>query len=52
MITRSKLKLGKGELVESNPEIGRVYTRRKMSEEIPLESDSQFMDSFMTESHG
>ena len=48
MITRSKLKLGEGELVETNPEIGRVYPRRKMAEEIPLESDSQFMEGFMT----
>ena len=48
MITRSKLKLGEGGLVETNPEIGRVYPKRKMSEEIPLESDSQFMDNFMT----
>jgi len=48
MLTRLKLKLGEGELVETNPEIGRVYLRRKMAEEIPLESDSQFMDSFMT----
>jgi len=48
MLTRSKLKLGEGELVETNPKIGRVYPRRKMVEEIPLESDSQFMDSFMT----
>ena len=48
MITRSKLKVGEGELVETNPEIGRVYPRRKMAEENPLESDSQFMDSFMT----
>ena len=48
MLTRTKLKLGEGELVEANPENGRVYPRRKMAEEIPLESDSQFMDSFMT----
>ena len=48
MLTRSKLKLGEGELVETNLEIGGVYPRRKMAEEIPLESDSQFMDSFMT----
>ncbi len=48
MLTRSKLKLGEGELAETNPEIGRVYPKRKMSEENPLESDSQFMDSFMT----
>jgi len=48
MLTRSKLKLGERELVETNPEIGRVYPRRKMAEESPLESDFQFMDSFMT----
>ena len=48
MINRSELKLGEGKLVETNPEIGRVYPRRKMVEENPLESDSQFMDSFMT----
>ena len=48
MLTRSKLKLGKGELVEANPKIGRVYPKRKIAEEIPLESGSQFMDSFMT----
>ena len=48
MITRSKLKLGERELVEVNAEIGRVCPRRKMAEENPLESDSQFMDSFMT----
>jgi len=48
MLTRSKLKLGKGELVETNPEIGRVYPKGKMSEENPLESDHQFIDSFMT----
>ena len=47
MLTRSKLKLGEGELVEANPEIGRIYPRRKMAKEIPLELDSQFMDSFM-----
>jgi len=48
MLTRSKLKLGEGELIETNLEIGRVYPERKMSEESPLESDPQFMDSFMT----
>ena len=48
MLTRSKLKLGEGELAETNPKIGRVYSKRKMSEEVPLESDPQFMDSFMT----
>ena len=48
MLSRSKLKIREGELVETNPKIGRVYPKRKMTEEIPLESDSQFMDSFMT----
>ena len=48
MLTRSKLKLGEGELVETNVEIGRFHSKRKMSEENPLESDPQFMDSFMT----
>ena len=48
MLTRSKLKQGEGELVETNPEIGRVYPKRKMSEESPLELGPQFMDSFMT----
>ena len=47
MLTRSKLKLGEGELVEANPEIGRVYSQRRMAGEVPLESESQFMDSFM-----
>jgi len=35
-------------LVETNPKIERVYPKRKMSEESHLESDPQFMDSFMT----
>ena len=35
-------------MVEANPEIGRVYPRRKMVEQVPLESESQFMESFMT----
>jgi len=48
MLTRSKLKLGEGELVEANQEIGRVYQRRKMAKEVPLELDFLFMDSFMT----
>ena len=48
MITRSKLKLGEGELVEASPKIGRVCPDRKMSKESHSESDSQFMDSFMT----
>ena len=47
MLIRSNLKLGEGELVEANSEIGRVYPKRKMSEENPLESDSQFMDGFL-----
>jgi len=47
MLTRSKLKLGKGELVEANPEIGRAYPRRRMAKQISMESESQFMDSFM-----
>jgi len=36
MLTRSKLKLGEGELAETNPKIGRVYSRRIMSEENPF----------------
>ena len=40
MLIRSKVKLGEGELVETNPEIGRVYPKRKMSEENPMESDA------------
>jgi len=48
MLTRSKLKLGEAELVETNPKIGRVYPRRRMVEQTLLESDSQFMDSFIT----
>ena len=48
MITRSKLKLREGGLVETDPEIGRVYPRRKIAKENSFGSDSQFMDSFMT----
>ncbi len=48
MLTRSKLKLGEGELVEANPEIGRVYSQRRMAEEAPLGSESQFIESFIT----
>eukprot|EP00253_Pinus_taeda_P011874 PITA_11874 len=33
MLTRSKLKLGEAELVETNLEIGRVYSQKTMSEE-------------------
>jgi len=47
MLTRSNFKLREEELVETNVEIGRVYPRRKMVEENPLESNFQFMDSFM-----
>jgi len=39
MLTRSELKLGEGELAKTNLEIGRVYSKRKMSEENPLELD-------------
>ena len=47
MLTRSKLKLGKGELVEANTKIGRVYPQRRRAEETPQESEAQFMESFM-----
>ena len=47
MLTRSKLKLGEGELVETNLEIGRVYTQKTMSEEGSLGLDHQFIDSFL-----
>jgi len=33
MLTKSKLKLGKGELVETNPGIERIYPQKTMSEE-------------------
>ena len=36
MLTRSKLKLGEGEIVEANPEIRRVYPRRRMVEKNPI----------------
>jgi len=48
MLTRSKLNQRKGEIVEANPEIGRVYPRRKMAKDIPLGSKPQFMHSVMT----
>jgi hypothetical protein len=48
MLTRLKLRLGEGELFEANPKIGRVYPQRRMAEEAPLESESQFMDNFMS----
>ena len=47
MLTRSKLKLGEGELVETNPEIARVYTQKTMSEEGSMGSDPQIIDSFL-----
>ena len=47
MLTRSKLKLGEGELVETNPEIGRVYPRKTMSDEGPMGPDPQFIESFL-----
>lgn len=47
MLTRLKLRIGEGELVEANPKIGRVYSPRRMTEEAPLGSESQFMDNFM-----
>ena len=47
MLTRSKLKLGEGESVETNPEIGRVYPQKKMSEEGSVGPDPQFIDSFL-----
>ena len=40
MLTRLKLRLGEGELVEANPNIGRVYSQRRMAEEAPLASKS------------
>ena len=48
MLTRLKLRLGQGELVEANPEIGRVYSQRRMAEEAPLGSESQFIEIFKT----
>ena len=47
MLTRSKLKLGEGELVETNPEIGRVHPRKTMSEEGSVGPDPQFIESFL-----
>ena len=48
MLTRLKLRLREEELVEANPEIGRVYSHRRMVEEAPLGSKSQFIESFKT----
>ena len=47
MLIRSKLKLGEGELVETNPEIGRVYPRKEMSEEGSVGLEPQFIESFL-----
>ena len=47
MLTRSKLKLGEGELVETNLEIGRVYSRKTMSEKGSMGPDPQFIESFL-----
>lgn len=47
MLTRLKLKLGEGELVEINPKIGRVYPWKKMSEEGSVGPDPQFIESFL-----
>ena len=48
MLTRSKFKRGEGELVEANPEIGRVFSQKKMTEEHIFGSEAQFLDNFMT----
>jgi len=47
MLTRSKLKLGEGELVETNPKIGRVYSRKAMSKEGFIGPDPQFIESVL-----
>jgi len=47
MLTRSKLKLEEGELVETNPEIGRVYPRKTMPEESYTGPNPQFIESFL-----
>ena len=60
MLTRSKLKLGEGELVEGDPEIGsrRTFSRSMSSprgeeeghteREKPVISETEFLDSFMS----
>ena len=48
MLTRLRLRIGEGELVEANPVIGRVYSQRRMAEEAPLGFESQFMEGFKT----
>jgi len=47
MLTRSKLKLGEGEVVETNPEIGRVCPRKTISEEGSVGPNPQFRESFL-----
>ena len=47
MLTRSKLKLGEGEFVKTNPEIGSFYSQKTMSEENSMGPDPQFIDSFL-----
>lgn len=47
MLTRSKLKLGEGKLVETNPEIGRVYSRKTMSKEGSVGPEPKFIESFL-----
>ena len=48
MLTRLKLRLREGELVEANPKIGRIHSQRRMAEEVPLGSESQFIEGFKT----
>ena len=47
MLTRSKLKLGEGELVETNPKIVRVYPQKTKSKEGSVGPNPQFIDSFL-----
>ena len=47
MLTISKLKLGEGELVETNLEIGRVYPWKIMLEEGYMGLGPQFIESFL-----
>ena len=47
MLTRSKLKLGEGELVETNPEIGRVHPWKTMIEEGSMGPEPQLIESFL-----
>ena len=47
MLTRSKLKLGEGELVETNPEIGRVYPQKTMLKEGSVGPAPEFINNFL-----